>query len=219
MEVSYTVETTNGKVWKATCSDPSLEIEGPDIISVSKSMAEMIEKWFITTFNTKKTVVVEVPIIKAKIKATISVRSEKSLCEFEDENSDKHLAIEPPKNKIACHCKGCGIDIVIKEGSPMLCESCTYEQTTQPKTEGNIIDGPCMYLSDGKGVLPVGMCEAVSDDPSDTPGIQVDMDGTCKGTYEACTFYKSFHDGGKPVPNAQEPIDEDTEEIDDSEWD
>jgi len=52
MQVDFTVESTNGKVWKAVCSDPALEVEGPDIISVSKNMAGMIEAWFAKTFDT-----------------------------------------------------------------------------------------------------------------------------------------------------------------------
>lgn len=108
MQVDFTVESTNGKVWKAVCSDPALEVEGPDIISVSKNMAGMIEDWFAKTFDTSKRVIVEVPAIKAKVKATITVRSEKPLTEY-------------------------GETEVIPQSPP------------EP-----VVDGPCMYLSDGK---------------------------------------------------------------------
>ena len=173
MEVTFTVESTNGKVWKAVCSDPALEVEGPDIISVSKNMAGMIEDWFAKTFDTSRRVIVEVPAIKAKVKATITVRSEKPLTEY-------------------------GETEVIPQSPP------------EP-----VVDGPCMYLSDGKGVLAVGMCEAASDDPADTPGIQVDADGTCKGKYELCAFYKPMGGLQKALP---EPVEEDDDEEDMSEW-
>ena len=71
MDVTFTVESTNGKVWKAVCSDPALEVEGPDIISVSKNMAGMIEAWFAKTFDTSKQVIVEVPAIKGTIRIYI----------------------------------------------------------------------------------------------------------------------------------------------------
>ena len=169
MEVTFTVESTNGKVWKAVCSDPALEVEGPDIISVSKNMAGMIEDWFVKTFDTTRRVIVEVPAIKAKVKATITVRSEKPLTEY-------------------------GETEVIPQSPP------------EP-----VVDGPCMYLSDGKGVLAVGMCEAASDDPADTPGIQIDNEGTCKGKYELCAFYKPLRGIQKALP---EPMEEDEEEDD-----
>lgn len=158
MEVTFTVESTNGKVWKAVCSDPALEVEGPDIISVSKSMAGMIEDWFAKTFDTSRRVIVEVPAIKAKVKATITVRSEKPLTEY-------------------------GETEVIPQSPP------------EP-----VVDGPCMYLSDGKGVLAVGMCEAASDDPADTPGIQIDNEGACKGNYKLCAFYKPLRGMQKLIP-------------------
>ena len=173
MEVTFTVESTNGKVWKAVCSDPALEVEGPDIISVSKNMAGMIEDWFAKTFDTSRRVIVEVPAIKAKVKATITVRSEKPLTEY-------------------------GETEVIPQSPP------------EP-----VVDGPCMYLSDGKGVLAVGMCEAASDDPADTPGIQVDNEGACKGKYELCAFYKPMGGLQKALP---EPVEEDDDEEDMSEW-
>jgi len=69
-----------------------------------------------------------------------------------------------------------------------------------------VVDGPCMYLSDGKGVLAVGMCEAASDDPADTPGIQIDNEGACKGKYELCAFYKPLRGMQKALP---EPMEED----------
>ena len=164
MQVDFTVESTNGKVWKAVCSDPALEVEGPDIISVSKNMAGMIEAWFAKTFDTSKQVIVEVPAIKAKVKATITVRSEKPLTEYGE-----------------------------------------IEATPQSPPEP-VVDGPCMYLSDGKGVLAVGMCEAASDDPADTPGIQIDNEGACKGKYELCAFYKPLRGMQKALP---EPMEED----------
>ena len=169
MQVDFTVESTNGKVWKAVCSDPALEVEGPDIISVSKNMAGMIEDWFAKTFDTSKQVIVEVPAIKAKVKATITVRSEKPLTEY-------------------------GETEVIPQSPP------------EP-----VVDGPCMYLSDGKGVLAVGMCEAASDDPADTPGIQIDNEGACKGKYELCAFYKPLRGMQKALP---EPMEEDEYEDD-----
>lgn len=169
MQVDFTVESTNGKVWKAVCSDPALEVEGPDIISVSKNMAGMIEDWFAKTFDTSKRVIVEVPAIKAKVKATITVRSEKPLTEY-------------------------GETEVIPQSPP------------EP-----VVDGPCMYLSDGKGVLAVGMCEAASDDPADTPGIQIDNEGACKGKYELCAFYKPLRGMQKALP---EPMEEDEYEDD-----
>jgi len=169
MQVDFTVESTNGKVWKAVCSDPALEVEGPDIISVSKNMAGMIEDWFAKTFDTSKRVIVEVPAIKAKVKATITVRSEKPLTDY-------------------------GETEVISQSPP------------EP-----VVDGPCMYLSDGKGVLAVGMCEAASDDPADTPGIQIDNEGACKGKYELCAFYKPLRGMQKTLP---EPMEEDEEEDD-----
>lgn len=169
MQVDFTVESTNGKVWKAVCSDPALEVEGPDIISVSKNMAGMIEDWFAKTFDTSKRVIVEVPAIKAKVKATITVRSEKPLTDY-------------------------GETEVISQSPP------------EP-----VVDGPCMYLSDGKGVLAVGMCEAASDDPADTPGIQIDNDGACKGKYELCAFYKPLRGMQKALP---EPMEEDEYEDD-----
>ena len=169
MEVTFTVESTNGKVWKAVCSDPALEVEGPDIISVSKNMAGMIEDWFAKTFDTTRRVIVEVPAIKAKVKATITVRSEKPLTEY-------------------------GETEVIPQSPP------------EP-----VVDGPCMYLSDGKGVLAVGMCEAASDDPADTPGIQIDNEGACKGKYELCAFYKPLRGMQKALP---EPMEEDEYEDD-----
>ena len=169
MEVTFTVESTNGKVWKAVCSDPALEVEGPDIISVSKNMARMIEDWFAKTFDTSRRVIVEVPAIKAKVKATITVRSEKPLTEY-------------------------GETEVIPQSPP------------EP-----VVDGPCMYLSDGKGVLAVGQCEAASDDPADTPGIQIDNEGACKGNYELCAFYKSMGRLQKALP---EPMEEDEYEDD-----
>lgn len=172
MDVTFTVESTNSKVWKAVCSDPALEVEGPDIISVSKSMAGMIEDWFAKTFDTSRRVIVKVPAIKAKVKATITVRSEKPLTEY-------------------------GETEVIPQSPP------------EP-----VVDGPCMYLSDGKGVLAVGMCEAASDDPADTPGIQIDNEGACKGKYELCAFYKPLRGMQKALP---EPMEEDEEE-DNSEW-
>ena len=158
MEVTFTVESTNGKVWKAVCSDPALEVEGPDIISVSKSMAGMIEDWFAKTFDTSRRVIVEVPAIKAKVKATITVRSEKPLTEYGETEAIPQSPPEP------------------------------------------VVDGPCMYLSDGKGVLAVGMCEAASDDPADTPGIQVDNEGACKGNYKLCAFYKPLRGMQKLIP-------------------
>ena len=173
MEVTFTVESTNGKVWKAMCSDPALEVEGPDIISVSKNMAGMIEDWFAKTFDTSRRVIVEVPAIKAKVKATITVRSEKPLTEY---GETEVIPQSPPEPKVC---------------------------------------GPCMYLSDGKGVLAVGQCEAASDDPADTPGIQVDADGTCKGKYELCAFYKPMGGLQKALP---EPVEEDDDEEDMSEW-
>ena len=173
MEVTFTIESTNGKVWKAVCSDPALEIEGPDIISVSKNMAGMIEDWFAKTFDTSRRVIVEVPAIKAKVKATITVRSEKPLTEYGETEATPQ---SPPEPKVC---------------------------------------GPCMYLSDGKGVLAVGQCEAASDDPADTPGIQVDADGTCKGKYELCAFYKPMGGLQKALP---EPVEEDDDEEDMSEW-
>jgi hypothetical protein len=163
MEVVFTIETTNGKVWKAVCSDPSLEVEGPDIISVSKSMATMIENWFTTTFNSTKKVIVEVPVIKARVKANISVRSEKGLDEFPSEDGETPIVHTAEK---------------IPRTPPAL-----------PQPPSRVIDGPCKYISDGKGVYAVGMCEAVSDDPSDTPGLLVDNEGVCKGDYERCRFY------------------------------
>ena len=173
MEVTFTVESTNGKVWKAVCSDPALEVEGLDIISVSKNMAGMIEDWFAKTFDTSRRVIVEVPAIKAKVKATITVRSEKPLTEY---GETEVIPQSPPEQKVC---------------------------------------GPCMYLSDGKGVLAVGQCEAASDDPADTPGIQVDADGTCKGKYELCAFYKPMGGLQKALP---EPVEEDDDEEDMSEW-
>ena len=158
MEVTFTVESTNGKVWKAVCSDPALEVEGPDIISVSKSMAGMIEDWFAKTFDTSRRVIVEVPAIKAKVKSTITVRSEKPLTEYGETEAIPQSPPEP------------------------------------------VVDGPCMYLSDGKGVLAVGMCEAASDDPADTPGIQVDNEGACKGNYKLCAFYKPLRGMQKLIP-------------------
>ena len=172
MEVTFTVESTNGKVWKAVCSDPALEVEGPDIISVSKNMAGMIEDWFAKTFDTSKRVIVEVPAIKAKVKATITVRSEKPLTEYGETEAIPQSPPEP------------------------------------------VVDGPCMYLSDGKGVLAVGMCEAASDDPADTPGIQIDNEGACKGKYELCAFYKPLRGMQKALP---EPMEDDDEE-DVTEW-
>lgn len=169
MEVTFTVESTNGKVWKAVCSDPALEVEGPDIISVSKNMAGMIEDWFAKTFDTSKRVIVEVPAIKAKVKATITVRSEKPLTDYGETEVTPQSPPEP------------------------------------------VVDGPCMYLSDGKGVLAVGMCEAASDDPADTPGIQIDNEGACKGKYELCAFYKPLRGMQKALP---EPMEEDEEEDD-----
>ena len=169
MDVTFTVKSTNGKVWKAVCSDPALEVEGPDIISVSKSMAGMIEDWFAKTFDTTRRVIVEVPAIKAKVKATITVRSEKPLTEY-------------------------GETEVIPQSPP------------EP-----VVDGPCMYLSDGKGVLAVGQCEAASDDPADTPGIQIDNEGACKGKYELCAFYKPLRGMQKALP---EPMEEDEYEDD-----
>lgn len=169
MEVTFTVESTNGKVWKAVCSDPALEVEGPDIISVSKNMAGMIEDWFAKTFDTSKRVIVEVPAIKAKVKATITVRSEKPLTEY----GETEVTLQSPPEPV--------------------------------------VDGPCMYLSDGKGVLAVGMCEAASDDPADTPGIQIDNEGACKGKYELCAFYKPLRGMQKALP---EPMEEDEYEDD-----
>ena len=173
MEVTFTVESTNGKVWKAVCSDPALEVEGPDIISVSKNMAGMIEDWFAKTFDTSKRVIVEVPAIKAKVKATITVRSEKPLTEY-------------------------GETEVIPQSPP------------EP-----VVDGPCMYLSDGKGVLAVGMCEAASDDPADTPGIQIDNEGACKGNYKLCAFYKPLRGMQKLIPEPTPWDGIDNEEEDD----
>ena len=172
MDVTFTVESTNGKVWKAVCSDPALEVEGPDIISVSKSMAGMIEDWFAKTFDTSRRVIVEVPAIKAKVKATITVRSEKPLTEYGETEAIPQSPPEP------------------------------------------VVDGPCMYLSDGKGVLAVGMCEAASDDPADTPGIQIDNEGACKGKYELCAFYKPLRGMQKAL---LEPMEDDDEE-DVTEW-
>lgn len=162
MQVDFTVESTNGKVWKAVCSDPALEVEGPDIISVSKNMAGMIEAWFAKTFDTSKRVIVDVPAIKAKVKATITVRSEKPLTEYGETEVIPQSPLEP------------------------------------------VVDGPCMYLSDGKGVLAVGMCEAASDDPADTPGIQIDNEGACKGKYELCAFYKPLRGMQKALPESME---------------
>ena len=173
MEVTFTVESTNGKVWKAVCSDPALEVEGPDIISVSKNMAGMIEDWFAKTFDTSKRVIVEVPAIKAKVKATITVRSEKPLTDY-------------------------GETEVIPQSPP------------EP-----VVDGPCMYLSDGKGVLAVGMCEAASDDPADTPGIQIDNEGACKGNYKLCAFYKPLRGMQKLIPEPTPWDGIDNEEEDD----
>ena len=163
MDIVFTIETTNGKVWKATCSDPSLEVEGPDAISVSRSMTGMIESWFITTFNTTKKVIVEVPIIKAKVKASVSIRSETPLDKFEPDVKVESRPITKVEKKV---------------------------------------DGPCMYISDGKGVLPVGQCEAQSMEPSDTPGIQTDAEGCCSGNYESCAYYKS---GGSHMVKFEEP--------------
>ena len=176
MDIVFTVESTNGKLWKAVCSDPSLEVEGPDIISVSKSMSKMIEDWFIKTFNTTRQVIVEVPVIKARIKASVNVRLETPLTEF-----------EPVKQ-------------------------------VEPKTKTEpMVYGPCMYISDGKGVLPVGQCEAQSMEPSDTPGIQTDPEGCCSGNYESCAYYKSS--GSRMVKSVEpEPDPDETLIEDDDEW-
>jgi len=58
------------------------------------------------------------------------------------------------------------------------------------------------------------MCEAASDDPADTPGIQIDNEGACKGKYELCAFYKPLRGMQKALP---EPMEDDDEE-DVTEW-
>jgi len=196
MDITFTVETTNGKTWTATCADPVLEVEGADIISVSKLMAQKIEKWFIDTFNTTKRVVVEVPAIKAKVKANVSVRAETPLSEFKDvmdSKADIKTTLVP--------CVGCGVEILVREGDQMLCEACAYDRSVNAK-KGEISDDltgprqkalpllPCGYMSDGS-VLPTGMCEATSNTPGDTPGLLADQDGTCLGEFAKCSYYKS----------------------------
>lgn len=178
MEIKFVVESTNGKVWTAVCADPVLEAEGPDILSASKSMAAKIEKWFVETFNTTRTVAVAIPLIKATVKANVSVRAEKPLDEFET-SATTVIPRTPPK-------------------PPLLAEK--------------IVKGPCAYISDGKGLLPVGACEACSDDPSDTPGIIVDDDNTCGGEFEKCQYYKP---GGSRIGSIDEPA----ESYDDSDMD
>jgi hypothetical protein len=151
MDIKFSVETTNGKVWTATCADPVLEVTNSDIVTVCKDMAKMIEEWFVETFKTDRTVLVEVPIIKAKVTASVSVRPETPLTDFtEPVKIQNHIQLTPDE-----------------------------------------VRGPCIYLSDGKGVLPVGACEAYSDDPADTPGLQIDADGACKGKFNKCNYYKS----------------------------
>lgn len=164
MDITFTVESTNGKIWTAVCADPVLSVEGTDIISVCKDMAASIEEWFIDTFNTKKRVIVEVPVIKAKIKASVSVRSEKTFDEFEKDAAVKEYETEKIERPLP--------------------------RPPQPAIPERVVDGPCAYISDGKGIMPVGMCEAHSDDPSDTPGIRVDDDGTCLGEFGKCQYYK-----------------------------
>lgn len=207
MDIVFTVETTNGKTWKATCKDPELEVEGTDIVSVSKSMATMIEKWFATTFDTNKMVIVEVPVIKAKIKASVVVRSEKPLDDFAD--ATQEIPVIPIAVK---ECEICGMEVTTDEDDPHpICDSCKYEkkvgQGKKPKATG-----PCMYLSDGKGVLPVGACEAFSNEPGDTPGLRADGEGVCKGDFEKCTYYKSMGTKQTTSPPPS-PLAEDDDEI------
>jgi hypothetical protein len=219
MDVSFTVESTNGKTWTATCADPALECEGTDIIAVSKLMAGKIEKWFIETFNTKKKVVVEVPVIKAKVKANVSVRAETPLDEFPVQETDEEEYDGEEIQTELKPCTGCGVEILVKVGEKeCLCQSCAYDKSVNAKS-GEIddeltapkqralpmppkkIDGPCAYISDGKGLLAVGICEAQSNDVSDTPGIRVDPDGACQGEFDKCSYYKS---GGRRVTDPVE---------------
>lgn len=234
MEVVYTVETVNGKTWTATCADPVLEVEGTDIIAVSKAMALKIEKWFIETFNTTRKVTVEVPVIKAKVKANVSVRAETPLDEF-DKKEDKSIgeSHEETISTVLTECSNCGMEILVREDeqSP-LCQACAYDREvsaqngvvddvltkpprpalpsppTRPK-----VNGPCVYISDGKGILPVGACEAVSSDPSDTPGLKADADGSCQGEFERCKYYKAS--GMRTSDLAEDDGTYDQEEIDD----
>jgi len=219
MEVKFTVESTNGKTWVATCADPVLECEGSDIIAVSKQMAAMIEKWFIETFNTKKKVVVEVPVITAKVKASVSVRAETPLDEFpvsENDESEEESASDIQTELKPCN--GCGVEILVRvEDTNPLCQACAYDKSVNAQN-GAIddelterkrpalpmppreVNGPCAYISDGKGLLAVGVCEAQSNDISDTPGILVDPDGACQGEFGRCTYYKP---GGKRVSDPE----------------
>jgi hypothetical protein len=195
MDIVFTVETTNGKNWEATCADPVLNVEGTDIIEVCKKMAETIEKWFVDTFNTTRKVIVEVPTIKAKIKASVVVRSEKPLTEFESTTP-----AEP-------------VEVIKKGKKPKKVDpKFMLAEKTVKKVE-KIIDGPCKYLSDGSGILPVGDCEAIPDDPSDPDfqGMQYDNQGSCNSDYAKCSMYESCI-SRIPHKNPLMPEDDDDDE-------
>lgn len=208
MDIIFDINTTNGKDWTATCKDPVLEVTGNDIISVSRKMAAAIEEWFTKTFNTTRQVVVKVPAIKARIKAEILVRSETPLNEFaapEEATTQASLSQESTPT-IMRECTICGMEIFVKENDPTtICDTCKYEQEHHanegadeishvPQLEASQLKDtthPCGYLSDGTGVLPIGHCEAVSNESADTPGIQVDWEGCCNGNFAECPFYQA----------------------------
>lgn len=203
MDVAFTIESTNGTDWKAECKDPFLLVEGKSINAVCEKMKEELEKWVIKYFGTTKKVSIVLPTLKAKVKCGIMIRNEKPLTEFEEplkqDTSDEDVPLD-----LACECIGCGAPIMVKEGDLKYCDACKYEKqvhanenieekTVKPQLPTpppkKVVAGPCKYLSDGKGVYATGMCEAVSNDPADTPGIRVDKEGACGGDFEKCTFY------------------------------
>lgn len=217
MEVSFTVESTNGKQWVATCKDPVMECAGNDLMAVCRGMEKKIENWFTDTFGTSRKVVVNVPVIKAKVKASVEVRPESTLDEFEPKETEEVVAaVKTPADKVLKACSNCGMDVLCDtdEESP-LCDACSYDETVNakngehvdtatsplppvpplprppaPKVTNHAVNGPCQYISDGKGVVAVGKCEAASNEPSDTPGIKTDSDGCCSADYEHCAYYK-----------------------------
>jgi len=239
MDVKFTVSTTNDKDWLAECKDPALEAAGLDIISASKNMAGKLEAWFIETFHSDRQVIVEVPAITATIKATVTVRPETPLDNF-TKSTDKVEAVEsdPKVTKLEelVQCSRCGMDVMVPVGTPNpLCEQCDYEikvsikngeiddsiserrlpALPRPKArKAKNVSGPCKYQSDGKGLVPAGTCEALSNEPSDTPGIKADPEGTCNGEYESCPFYKP----GGPAVSPPVPEEEYGEDIIGEDW-
>ena len=160
MDVKFTIEAVSPTEWTATCKDPCLEQTGTDIMDVCNKMAKALESWFIDTFKTTQKVVVEVPTIKARVNAVVTVRPETPLTEFGSPETKNADGTEDGPEKVMGECVQCGTPILVSpdEKDP-ICESCKYENETsqppQPKAEPS---GGCIHFSHGGDGIPVGNC-------------------------------------------------------------